>query len=36
VALAQSSSIDLVTADEQLANALAAYCPVTWLGTFSV
>ena len=33
VALARESSVDLVTADERLANALAAYLPVKWLGT---
>jgi predicted nucleic acid-binding protein len=32
VALALESSIELVTADERLANALAAYLPVKWLG----
>jgi predicted nucleic acid-binding protein len=32
VALARESSIELVTADERLANALAAYLPVKWLG----
>jgi len=32
VALARESSIELITADERLANALAAYLPVKWLG----
>lgn len=32
VALARESSIELITADERLANALAAYQPVKWLG----
>ena len=32
VTLAQHSSIELVTADERLANALAAHLPVKWLG----
>jgi predicted nucleic acid-binding protein len=32
VAMAVESSIELVTADEKLANALAAYLPVKWLG----
>jgi predicted nucleic acid-binding protein len=30
--LAEHSSIELVTADERLANALAAHLPVKWLG----
>ena len=32
VALAVISSAQMVTADEKLANALAAYLPVKWLG----
>lgn len=32
VALALQSKADLITADERLANALAAYLPVKWLG----
>jgi predicted nucleic acid-binding protein len=32
VALAVQSKTDLVTADERLANALAAHLPVKWLG----
>lgn len=32
VALAVQSKIDLITADERLANALAARFPVKWLG----
>ena len=32
VALAVRSNAELVTADEKLANALAAYLPVKWLG----
>ena len=32
VALAVSAKSQLVTADERLANALAAYLPVKWLG----
>lgn len=32
VALAGASQISLITADERLANALAAYFPVRWLG----
>jgi predicted nucleic acid-binding protein len=32
VALAMSLQTHLVTADERLANALAAYLPVRWLG----
>ena len=35
VALAVQSKSDLVTADERLANALAARFPVKWLGAFS-
>jgi predicted nucleic acid-binding protein len=34
VALAVRSSTDFITADEKLANALAAYLPVKWLGAF--
>jgi predicted nucleic acid-binding protein len=34
VALAVQSGSVLVTADERLANALAAHLPVKWLGTF--
>jgi len=33
VALAVESNHSLVTADERLANAMAAYFPVRWLGT---
>ncbi len=33
VALAISSKTDLVTADERLANSLAAHLPVQWLGS---
>jgi predicted nucleic acid-binding protein len=32
VTLAVHSSMDLVTADERLANALAAHLPLKWLG----
>ena len=32
VALAMKSKSQLVTADEKLANALAAHLPVKWLG----
>lgn len=32
VALAVQSGAELITADERLANALAAHFPVTWLG----
>jgi len=32
VALAVQSKTDLITADERLANALAAHLPVKWLG----
>ena len=32
VALAEAMGCDLITADERLANALAAYFPVKWLG----
>jgi predicted nucleic acid-binding protein len=35
VALAVQSKSDLITADERLANALAARFPVKWLGAFS-
>jgi predicted nucleic acid-binding protein len=34
VVLAVRSSTDFITADERLANALAAYLPVKWLGAF--
>ncbi|MGA8762513.1 MAG: type II toxin-antitoxin system VapC family toxin [Candidatus Sulfotelmatobacter sp.] len=34
VVLAVQSGVELVTADERLANALAAYLPVKWLGAF--
>jgi predicted nucleic acid-binding protein len=34
VALAVQSKLDLITADERLANALAARLPVKWLGAF--
>jgi len=34
VALAVQSKADLITADERLANALAARFPVKWLGAF--
>ncbi len=34
VALAKESQTDLITADERLANALAARFPVKWLGAF--
>lgn len=34
VALALASETELVTADERLANALAAYFPVKWLGSW--
>jgi predicted nucleic acid-binding protein len=34
VALAVQSKTDLITADERLANALAAHLPVKWLGAF--
>jgi predicted nucleic acid-binding protein len=34
VALAVASKAHMVTADERLANALAAYLPVNWLGAF--
>lgn len=32
VALAKRRSVQLITADERLANALASYLPVKWLG----
>jgi predicted nucleic acid-binding protein len=32
VVLAVEAAAQLVTADEKLANALAAHLPVTWLG----
>ena len=35
VAMALASKADLVTADERLANALAAHLPVKWLGYFA-
>jgi predicted nucleic acid-binding protein len=34
VALAVTSKTQLITADERLANALAAHLPVKWLGSF--
>jgi predicted nucleic acid-binding protein len=34
VALAIASKTDLVTADERLANSLAAHLPVKWLGSW--
>lgn len=34
VALAVQSKTELITADERLANALAAHLPVKWLGSF--
>jgi predicted nucleic acid-binding protein len=34
VALALRAKADLITADERLANALAAHLPVKWLGAF--
>jgi predicted nucleic acid-binding protein len=34
VALALQAKTDLITADERLANALAAHFPVKWLGSF--
>lgn len=33
VALARDARSELITADEKLANAVAAHLPVTWLGT---
>jgi predicted nucleic acid-binding protein len=35
VSLALVSKADLITADERLANALAAHLPVKWLGYFA-
>ena len=35
VALAIQFEIDMITADERLANALAARLPVKWLGAFA-
>jgi predicted nucleic acid-binding protein len=35
VALALQTRSDLITADERLANALAAHLPVKWLGAIS-
>jgi predicted nucleic acid-binding protein len=35
VAAALAAKTDLVTADERLANALAAHLPVKWLGTYT-
>jgi len=34
VALAVREKVELITADERLANALAARFPVRWLGAF--
>ena len=34
VALAVQSKADLITADERLANSLAAHLPVKWLGAY--
>jgi predicted nucleic acid-binding protein len=34
VALAIKSNVEMITADERLANALAARLPVKWLGAF--
>ena len=34
VVLAVQHGLEFVTADERLANALAAYLPVKWLGAF--
>jgi predicted nucleic acid-binding protein len=34
VVLAVQARTELITADERLANALAAYLPVKWLGSF--
>jgi predicted nucleic acid-binding protein len=34
VALAESSGIEFVTADEKLVNSLAARYPIKWIGTF--
>lgn len=35
VALALQSKTEMITADERLANTLAAHLPVKWLGAFS-
>jgi len=34
VALASESRSDLITADERLANSMAAHVPVRWLGAY--
>jgi predicted nucleic acid-binding protein len=36
VAMAIESSMEMVTADERLANALSAYFPVKWLGAVQI
>ncbi len=36
VAMARELGVDLVTADEKLANATAAYLPVKWLGAIII
>lgn len=36
IALAQELKAEFVTADEKLANAVAAFLPVKWIGTFSL
>jgi predicted nucleic acid-binding protein len=36
IALAQSLNAEFVTADEKLANAVAAYLPVKWIGAFAM
>ncbi|PYX51178.1 MAG: PIN domain nuclease [Acidobacteria bacterium] len=36
VALAIQAKTELITADERMANALAAHLPVKWLGTFEI
>jgi predicted nucleic acid-binding protein len=36
VALAEKSNAELITADERLANALAAHFPIRWLGSYPV
>jgi predicted nucleic acid-binding protein len=36
VALAMRFKIEMITADERLANALAAHLPVKWLGAFAI
>lgn len=36
IALAQTSRAEFVTADQKLANAVAAFLPVKWIGTFSI